>query len=428
VSDGLVVPVNAPPGQSTPIGVQPGVSSAITFANTLVVFGSASGPFTGGVFVYQPGTTPGPGNPPIFSVTAGTVDPFGNPVIPTVEIAAGGQLNAGNTIVNTAGIFTYSAFPPAANTLIASTAPAAGTDAVGNAYLEGTFVYAKGISNWTATGVQSTANTSQFVTYYTTGLAETGWILGAQFQAVAGVAVPSGAPMQYLANGQGLLIGTGPIPEQIELSGSIEFASQTGTPSNTAGNCALFANANAALAVEDTANLVRSVVRSVGSATALSAGNNTTSTALSQVFSIAPDLASGSMVEIHVPFIGSMGAAAEVFGLGYSLNGGAAVNIATLGTTIAPVNTAFGGNVHLFMKIAAVGAGGTCRLWLEGSGIQSGVNINLTDTFNITGNVLTGVAINTTVTNTLALFGNWGGAGGAAQVFTGEGSTLKIYP
>jgi hypothetical protein len=426
VSDGLIVPVNAPPGAPTPIGVQPGVTSAILFANTVVVFGTG-----GGLFVYAPGTTPGPGNPPIFSVTAGTTDPFGNPVVPTVEIGPGGQLNAGNTIINPQGIFTYSTFPPAANTLIASTAPAAGTDAKGNAYLAGTFVYAQGASNWTATGVQSSGGlgaSSQIITYYTLGLTETGWIIGAQFQAVAGVASPTGAPMQYLANGQGLLIGTPLIPEQIGLAGSVQFAESTATPSNKSGFATLFVNSQGALSVIDTSNLVRQVVRTAGSATALSAGNNTTPTALSQVFSIAPDLASGSTVEIHVPFIGSMGAVAELFSLGYSLNGGAQQTIQTLGTTIAPVSTAFGGNVHLFMKISVVGSSGTCRLWLEGAGIQSGANVNLTDTFNITGNVVTGVAINTTILNTLALFGTWGGAGGAAQVFTGEGSTLKIYP
>src|SRR5271156_6714889 len=97
------------------------------------------------------------------------------------------SLLAGNTIINSKGIFVYNG-TPAANNLIGSTAPANGTDQFGNAYLEGTFVYAEGISNWTATGIQSLANTSEFITYYTLGLTETGWIVGAQFQAVAGVA------------------------------------------------------------------------------------------------------------------------------------------------------------------------------------------------------------------------------------------------
>lgn len=41
MSDGLVEPLNVPPGQSTPIGVQAGVTQALVITNTLIVFGTA---------------------------------------------------------------------------------------------------------------------------------------------------------------------------------------------------------------------------------------------------------------------------------------------------------------------------------------------------------------------------------------------------
>jgi hypothetical protein len=50
------------------------------------------------------------------------------------------QIQAGNTIINPDGIFTYSGTPAAGN-LIFSSAPAAGTDSFGNAYVEGASAY-----------------------------------------------------------------------------------------------------------------------------------------------------------------------------------------------------------------------------------------------------------------------------------------------
>jgi hypothetical protein len=54
------------------------------------------------------------------------------------EIAV--QIQAGDTIINPNGIFTYSGTPAAGN-LIFSSAPAAGTDSFGNAYVEGAAAY-----------------------------------------------------------------------------------------------------------------------------------------------------------------------------------------------------------------------------------------------------------------------------------------------
>jgi hypothetical protein len=88
--DGLVRPLNAPPGITPAPGVQPG-STAVTIAHYVIVFGAG-----GGVFVYS--GTPAKGNPPIASITGGSIDPYGN----TVEtgIASNGTgAAAGDNIV-----------------------------------------------------------------------------------------------------------------------------------------------------------------------------------------------------------------------------------------------------------------------------------------------------------------------------------------
>jgi len=89
-SGGLIPPpVNAPAGQATPVGVQPGTASPIARVTQIVV-------------------TPG------------------------------GVLE---------GVFTYSSNPPAAGTLIESASVAtAGTDAYGNHYLAGHATYASGFA------------------------------------------------------------------------------------------------------------------------------------------------------------------------------------------------------------------------------------------------------------------------------------------
>lgn len=420
MSDGLVEPLNVPPGTTTPVGVQAGVSQAVVTANTLIVFGTS-----GGIFVYS--GTPGFGNPPIFYVSGGTTDPYGNPITPTVGLSGLGQFNAGNMIINIHGIFLYSG-TPAANNLIGSQTIAAGTDLFGNAYLQGQYSYFQGTSQWTAIGNQSVTGGAQFAWYYTSGLTETGWIAGGSISFAAGAVSPTGTPLEYQANGQGLLIGAA-TPEEVTLNGSVQLQGLAGIPNNKTGFMVLFANSLAKPTVEDVSNLTRSVTRSVGSATSNAAGNNATATALSQVFSIAPDLAAGDLVEISLSFNATMGqTTAETFALGYSLNGGGQVTLATIGAAITALSGTFTGNVKLCMRIAQVGASGTVRLWLEGGiFVTTSATILPTTTATIASTVATGVTFNTTIENTLALWGTWGGAGGSSQVFTAEGSTMKIF-
>jgi hypothetical protein len=102
--DGLVPPLNAPPGIPPGYGTQPGSSSPIVRARLVIVSGPGDG-----VFVYS--GTPALGNPPIAWMGSGLVDPYGNILPSTTGVAASGTFQAGDTIINANGIFIYSGTP-----------------------------------------------------------------------------------------------------------------------------------------------------------------------------------------------------------------------------------------------------------------------------------------------------------------------------
>lgn len=82
VGDGLVRPVNAPAGQSTPVGVQPGVTGGVVLANKVIVSGGAGS----GIFAYSP--APGLNNL-VYSETQSSADPFGNQTVPGTTVYQG---------------------------------------------------------------------------------------------------------------------------------------------------------------------------------------------------------------------------------------------------------------------------------------------------------------------------------------------------
>lgn len=225
MSDGLVEPLNVPPGASTPVGVQAGVTQSVVLANQVIVFGAA-----GGLFIYN--GTPGLGNPPIFYATSATVDPFGNPVTPTAGLTGTGQFMAGFTVINTAGIFVYSA-APAAGDLIAAIASAAGSDAFANPYPQGLYGQVLTLNNQSA-GPPAFANGSVF--YSSTNgrprylsqagvdnVLERGAVNVAQFTE-GNTTTPNiiGGPINYLANE-----GTASSEYEIEIDGIITASTVT---------------------------------------------------------------------------------------------------------------------------------------------------------------------------------------------------------
>lgn len=98
MSDGLVPSVGSPPGQPTPVGVQPGTTPGIVLGRYVIVFGPA-----GGIFLYS--GQPAFGNPPIAWGTLATTDPFKNPIQPGIflaELASSGNALGGllwNTVI-----------------------------------------------------------------------------------------------------------------------------------------------------------------------------------------------------------------------------------------------------------------------------------------------------------------------------------------
>lgn len=149
--DGLVRPLNAPPAGQLPIGVQPGVQSAIILANQVIVFGAG-----GGVFVYN--GTPALGNPPIAWMASGTKDPYGNPLpnSATMGIASSGTFAAGNQLITPAGIFTYPGTPGPgglAQSVVPGAVPV--TDPFGNAALPGFTTYQFSGGTWYALNILS---------------------------------------------------------------------------------------------------------------------------------------------------------------------------------------------------------------------------------------------------------------------------------
>jgi hypothetical protein len=75
-------------------------NSGIVIANKVIIFGANEG-----LWVYN--GTPGLGNPPIFWASSGASDPYGNPLTATAGVSGTGIFQAGTTLINPDGIFTY---------------------------------------------------------------------------------------------------------------------------------------------------------------------------------------------------------------------------------------------------------------------------------------------------------------------------------
>lgn len=112
-------------------GTGPAPQTGVFIGRVVVIFGT--GPNTG-LFVYN--GQPKLGNPPVLAVTTASADPYGNPVNPLAITDSGMPL------------LIYSG-PAASGNLLMSVAPAAGTDAFGNAYQAGATSYDVGTAFFT---------------------------------------------------------------------------------------------------------------------------------------------------------------------------------------------------------------------------------------------------------------------------------------
>jgi hypothetical protein len=159
----------------------------------------------------RPVTFPGLGGqqpPPQNASPAGQLVPGVQPGTTQVFV----QLRAGNTIINASGVFTYSGTPAAGN-LIATQAPAAGTDSFGNNYLEGVSSYGAAFASaliggglifytgslaggWSAEGELITDTSGDLLSSFTGAFVLSGDLTASTINGSAdtGTALPAGVP------------------------------------------------------------------------------------------------------------------------------------------------------------------------------------------------------------------------------------------
>lgn len=206
------------------------------------------------------------------------------------------------------------------------------------------------------------------------------------------------------------------------------YTSTAATQTSFATTTSINFNSVGRASITDASSLVRNVTRSTSQTTGGTVGNTTVATALYQgVFHTSTDFGAGDKIEIKSEFNAQLGqTTAETFTIGYQLNGGTTVNLATIGAAIVATAGVYSGELVLNVRFITVGSSGTALFWLSG-GVQAAANVLFTNGAAIQGTVLAAVAFNTTVVNTLQLVGQWGGAGGSDQTFSVKGATYTEY-
>lgn len=152
---------------------------------------------------------------------------------------------------------------------------------------------------------------------------------------------------------------------------------------------------------------------------ALSAGNDASAHDITSAWTIpAHDADNGALYVIETFVTASTGAtAAESLTLGLDLNGGGTlVPLATLGAAFngSAVSTTYGIHVRLIVVPGAGSSASNAQITLLGSLGDESANRLATNSANMSGHSNT-TAFTTTVSNTIALYAQWGGAGGTGQ-------------
>jgi hypothetical protein len=154
-----------------------------------------------------------------------------------------------------------------------------------------------------------------------------------------------------------------------------------------------------------------------------SVGNTTTAGNISKLWVInANDPQTGTEYIISCPFTGTMGAATEIFNVGYIING-TFHNLAPVQNLTATNNIV--GHINIHFKITATGVGGTFQSWSEGTINDATQNRFATTSWNCNG-MSTGQAIDTTSPNTVSVAIKWG-ATSTGETVTGQSSTFTRY-
>jgi hypothetical protein len=364
------------------------------------------------VFVYS--GAPALGNPPIFWATSAAVDPFGNVIPSTAGVASTGTFRAGNTIINSNGIFTYSGTPALDNLIYSADVAVAGSDPFGNSVLAGFTSYFGSSTKWQALNLGGIAGA---VVWYqmTTADMNGAWTQIGQITPIfnAGVILNS--------SGQGFAFGSA---DAVQVNNAIQLFAQAVRPTPpSASYPVLYANPNGTLSEVHGSGFgglpldrCQTDVATFGPMTA-----SLTPTAFSHQYTIpANDLAVGSEVVLEVSFHGSWPTTASNLQLWIAINGTQRAPFQLAGLSGAAVT--FGGTVRFHVKCVTIGAGGTINVHGEGSVSDTTSNRSPTTGIAPTSNVI-GAALNTTTATTVQIFAEWMAAG-TGQTVTSDDSTL----
>jgi hypothetical protein len=420
-------PLNAPGRPPFPAAVTPGARQIVR-ARSVIVSGTGAGV---GVFIYN--GTPGPGNPPqIAEVPAGaTVDPFGNP------LSSAKILMQGNAITEAAGIFRTSATAPliqldgphdalliydAAANLVDTIAPVATTDGIGHTVYAGIINYSPAV-NAIAQLLNGLLNVGTPAQIAGTGGATPG-ILGLAGAGNPGVVrIDSGltatgdldAFVDVRSSNAQAAISTvhqrnitlaGPLALSVEGSPPLALAVSTVYDNNGVPHTRLPGGSHGNLSSCPQTKLTSTTV--AGATGALAS------------FSIpAGELQAGSVYELICGGGGTFGNPAGIITLGAGLNG------AVIGIANGPAAASMGAGQNIRWAAVArfivqtAGASGSVVGWVEWQFTQIANNVlpgtAADNTIPGVAGAANGVAINTTVANTLSIVVNDSAGTGATM-------------
>jgi len=293
---------------------------------------------------------------------------------------------------------------PAANTLAASISAAGGTDGTaGNVYLAGFTTYGKtGLTYYAQQQLvqADAAGTFGAVTTVYTATSQAGpWTAGTQLNLeasnhaalladVAHVYGLTGAPLLELHSGSGLLSAA----------------------------AAMSANAQGTLNILDKGGLTGAVPLVQADISTGNAGNNNTATLLTNAWPVgANEGTTGTTYRVKCLAIANTGQTTiETLTFGVDI-GGTKTALATLGTAFngGALDTVYAIPLELVLIADAVSAG-TPEIYLLASLGDTSANRLATNSANMSG-YTHAATWNTASSNTLAIYAQWGGAGGSHQ-------------
>jgi hypothetical protein len=233
----------------------------------------------------------------------------------------------------------------------------------------------------------------------------------------------------YLVNADGLSSqqGAWQVANSFFQNASIFFSTspfateeQTGTPAVISNAAIFYANANGTPATVNAQGLA-GAVPAVQQAIANFSNPNNGTQPITSAWSIPANAPAGSSYEIWVPFSAATATAGpQSLGLKPYLNAAVVTTSGgdVIGGTAIAAATGFTGDLRCTLVVTATGAAGTADIYIKGGYTTFGANIQATGSSNYISSQATGVALNTTVANTIAVAAVWGASSAGQTIAT----------